>query len=66
MNKQYMKEIQKWKKIYLRLMNSRMMTMLGLLYKDCSKPDISTVQRTETKESESGFLGLSSDSSWAT
>ena len=34
------------------------MTMLASLYKDKARDNISTIQRTEVKESEKGFLRL--------
>ena len=40
--------------------------MLALLFNDRTGNNASTVQKTEAKESDNDFLGLSWDSSWTT
>ena len=62
MNKQVCRRKQKWKKAYLRLIDSNMVrAMLALLINNREIDNVSTVQRIETKEGENGFLGLSRD-----
>ena len=50
------------KTAYLRLMDSNMViAMLDLLLKGKAEDNVSTVQRSEAKENENGFLVLSCD-----
>ena len=59
MNKQYVKGVKIEKKSFLRLMDSKLaISKLALLFSDQYRDNISTVQRTKTKEREIGFLRL--------
>ena len=50
------------KRLFLRLIDSKMLiAILDLLFNDQEKANVSTVQRTNTKENKNGFLGLPSD-----
>ena len=64
MNKQYVNGIQKQKKAYSRLMDSRMViAILDLLFNDWEGDNIYTVQRTEAKKIiKYELLGSLSDS----
>ena len=60
MKKQYAKGVQKWKKAYLMIRESKIIiAMLDLLISCKAGQNISTVQRIELKEDENSVLILS-------
>ena len=61
MSKQYMKGLQNEKKVFLVMIKNEMVKAILALHFNGKAKDICTVQRTETKENEKGFLGLFSD-----